>query len=88
MHYSDKSLAVSSGVSPALPTSLVSLFIYFLSRSLIRPVKNAKNNEHKNHQLLVKSLSKSKLGQLLLANRSTIEKINSIKNHAAVVRQH
>jgi len=92
MHRSDKPLVVSSRVSPALPTSLVSLFIYFLSRSLIRPIKNAKNNEPKNHQLLVKSLSKSlsksKLGQLLLANRSIIKKINRIKNHAVVVRQH
>tara|TARA_B110000093_G_scaffold132743_1_gene142026 strand:+ start:174 stop:377 length:204 start_codon:yes stop_codon:yes gene_type:complete len=63
------------------------LFIFYPDR-LFAPLKNAKNNEHKNHQLLVKSLSKSKLGQLLLVNRSTIEKINSIKNHAAVVRQH
>jgi len=52
------------------------------------PIKNAKNNEHKTHQLPVNSFSKSKLGQLLLANRSTIEKINPKKNYAAVVRQH
>jgi len=50
------------------------------------PIKNAKNNEHKTHQLPVHSFAKSKLGQLLLANRSTMEGINPIKNHTNVVR--